>query len=87
MADHVVVTLALGVLQAERVRFVLEVPHGNQQAIANLEGFCPLQMNRIVALKADFSQRSAPLRALRRALSPEAILRTQPYGFGPLWQS
>lgn len=36
MADHVVVTLPLGVLQAERVRFSPELPRKKQQAIAKL---------------------------------------------------
>lgn len=35
-ADHVVVTLPLGVLQAKRVRFAPELPAGKQNAIAKL---------------------------------------------------
>jgi len=36
IADHVVVTLPLGVLQAQRVRFTPELPHRKQEAIAKL---------------------------------------------------
>ncbi|MFP4009812.1 MAG: FAD-dependent oxidoreductase [Spirulinaceae cyanobacterium] len=44
-ADHVVVTLPLGVLQAKSVRFSPELPHSKQDAIAKL-GMADFSLHR-----------------------------------------